>query len=223
MTAVGLDMTLDQIRDTINGLARQGSTSAHQIGTLYNQVVDRRLAEISGYKSAQVFFSQNVKALSKATLSNYGTVARSFTEAICTQYGMANLRELIRYVEATGTFLPTDPGPVSLEVPQDDGKVVTKPFSDCSVEEVERATRAKRAPPVARVPVKDQARLLFLADSIENQFEGVAIVRFSSRSKAGKTFINLQDVPMTELGRLTQALQDGMNAEPTDAEMPASA
>jgi hypothetical protein len=124
----------------------------------------------------------------------------------------------------TGTFLPVeDPGPVSIAVPQDDGKVVTKPFADCSVDELERATRAKRAPPVARVPVKDQARLLFLAESIQNQFEGVAEVRFSSRSKGGKTLINLQEVPMTELGRLTQALQDGMDAEPTDAERPVSA
>lgn len=223
MTAVGLDMTLDQIRDTINGLARQGSTSAHQIGTLYNQVVDRRLAEIAGFKSSQEFFSKNVKTLSQSTLSNYGTVARNFTEAICTQYGMANLRELLRYVEASGAFLPMDPGPMSIEVPQDDEKVVVKTFAECSVDEVERATRAKRATPMVKVPVKDQARLLFLADSVLNQFKGVAEVRFSSRSKGGKTLVNLQDVPMTELGRLTQALQAGMNAEPTDAEMPAPA
>jgi hypothetical protein len=97
MTAVGVDMTLEQLRDTINSLARQGSTSAHQIGTLWNHVVDRRLAEIAGHKSAQDYFSKNVKALSQSTLTVYGTVARSFTEAVCTQYGMGNLRELLRY------------------------------------------------------------------------------------------------------------------------------
>lgn len=226
MTAVavgsvdGVDMTLDQIRDTINSLARQGSVANYQIGTLYNRVVEKRLAEVAGHKSAQEYFSKNVKALSQSSLSNYGAVARKFTEAVCTQYGMGNLRELLRYEEAAGTFIPVDPGPVSIDVPQEDGKVVVKPFSECSVDELERATRGKRAVPKLRVPVKDQARLLFLADSITTQFEGVATVRFSSRSKGGKTLINLQDVPMTELGRLTQAILDGMDAEPTEAEMP---
>jgi len=215
MTAVGIDMTLDQIRDTMIALAKQGSTSAHQIGTLWNYVVDRKLAEIAGYKSAQEYFSKYVKAFSQSTLTVYGTVARNFTEAICTQYGMGNLRELLRYAEVTNATLSEDPGSMSIDVPQEDGKTVTKPFSECSVDELERATRAKRAPAPARVPVADQARLLFFADSLDRNFEGVADVRFSSRSKSGKTLISLQDVPMTEVERLIRALQDGMNAEPT--------
>ena len=155
MTAVGVDMTLDQIRDTINSLARQGSTANHQIGVLYNHVVDRRLAEIAGYKSTQDYFIANVKALSQSTLSLYGTVARNFTESVCTQHGMGNLRELLRYADVANISIPADPGPMSIEVPQDDGKVVTKPFAACSVDELERGTRAKRAPPVSRVPIAD--------------------------------------------------------------------
>ncbi|MFY0524921.1 hypothetical protein ACN28I_17800 [Archangium gephyra] len=114
---------------------------------------------------------------------------------------------------------------MSIQVPQEDGKVVTKPFSECSVDELERATRAKRAPPVSRVPIADQARLLFLEDSIVTRFSGVAQVRFSSRNKGGKTLVSLQDVPMTELVRLTEAIQDGISAEPTlaDTETLASA
>ena len=218
MTAVGVDMTIEQIRDTVIALARQGSTAGHQIGTLWNHVVDRRLAEIAGYRSALEYFSKNVKVLSQSTLTVYGTVARNFTEAVCTQYGMGNLRELLRYADVAGTPLPEDPGALPIDVPQEDGKVVAKPFSDCSVEELERATRAKRAPAPVRVPVADQARLLFLEDSLQRRFEGVGEVRFSSRSKGGKTLISLQDVPMLELERLTQALQDGMDAEPTLSE-----
>jgi hypothetical protein len=225
MTAVGVDMTLDQIRDTINSLTRQGSTANHQIGTLYNHVVDRRLAEIAGYKNAQAYFIANVKGLSQSTLSVYGAVARNFTEAVCTQYGMGNLRELLRYADAANTAIPEDPGAMSIQVPQEDGKVVTKSFAECSVDELERGTRAQRAPPVSRVPIADQARLLFLEDSIFTRFSGVAQVRFSSRSQGGKTLVSLQDVPMTELVRLTQAIQDGINAEPTlsDEETLASA
>lgn len=91
--------------------------------------------------------------------------------------------------------------------------------------DAERATRAKRAPPVGRVPIADQARLLFIADSISTQFAGVADVRLSSRTKEGKTLVSLQDVPMTELTRLMQAIQDGINTEPTlsDEETLASA
>jgi hypothetical protein len=215
MTAVSVDVTIDEIRDTMIALGRQGSTAGYQIGTLWNHVVDRKLAEIAGYKSAVDYFNKHVKTLSQSTLTVYGTVARNFTEAHCTQYGMGNLRELLRYADASSTPVPEDPGTMSIAVPQEDGKVVAKPFADCSVDELERATRAKRAPAPSRVPVADQARLLFVEDSLGRSFEGVAEVRFSSRSKGGKTLLSVQDVPMLELERLIQALQDGMSAEPT--------
>jgi hypothetical protein len=128
---------------------------------------------------------------------------------------MYRLRALLRYLEATHATVPADPGSVLLDVPQDDGHVVQRPLAQCSVDDVERAARAKRAMPTVRVPVADQARLLFLADSLHNRFEGVAEVRFTSRNKEGKTLISLQDVPMTELARLMLAIQEGMNAEPT--------
>lgn len=92
MNVVGVDMTLEQVTSTINGLVKQGSTAAHQIGTLYNYVVSRRLAELAGYKNAQSYFNETVKALSQATLSTYGAVARSFSEEVCTQYGVYHLR-----------------------------------------------------------------------------------------------------------------------------------
>ena len=209
------DLTLDEIKNVINDLARQGSTFQYQIGVLYNHIVSRKLAELAGFGTAQAYFNQHVKALSQSTLGNYGMVARSFTVDTCTQYGMYRLRVLLRYLEAISAVVPEDPGPLLIDVPQDDGKVVAKPFADCSMDDVERATRAKRSGPNVRVPVADQARLLFLADSIHTRFEGVAEVRFTSRSKEGKTLISLQDVPMAELARLTQALQDGMDAEPT--------
>ena len=218
MTALGVDMTLEQISSTINSLVKQGSTANHQIGTLYNYVVDKRMAESAGHGTAQRFFSKHVKALSQSTLTVYGTVARNFAEAICTQYGMGNLRELLRYADVCGIPAAEDPGSMSIDVPQEDGKVLTKPFADCSVDELERATREKRTPPQAQVPVADKARLLFFEDSLRRQFEGVAEVRFSSRSKGGKTLISLQDVPMTEVARLQLALQEGMDAEPTLSE-----
>jgi hypothetical protein len=209
------DMTLDQATSTMVGLVQQGSTAAHQIGTLYNYVVQRKLAELAGYKSAQAYFGKHVKALSQSTLGNYGIVARSFTEAVCTQYGVYHLRALLRYLEATGIVMGADPGPLAIEVPQDNGKVLIKTFAECSVDEVERATRAKNAPPPARVPVPDQARLLFFEDSLFRSFEGVAPVRFTAQNEEGKTLLNLQGVPMSEVPRLIQALQQGLDAQPS--------
>jgi hypothetical protein len=209
------DLTLEQIKDLINDLAQQGSTFQYQIGAMYNHVVSKKLAELAGYKDALAYFGQHVKTLSQSTLSTYGTVARSFTPDTCTQYGMYRLRALLRYLEATHATVPAEPGTVVLDVPGEEGQVVKKPFAQCSVDEVERAARAKRAEPPAKVPVADRARLLFLADSIHSRFEGVADVRFTSSRKEGKTLISLQEVPMTELARLAQALQDGLEGEPT--------
>ncbi|MFL5358843.1 hypothetical protein [Archangium sp.] len=214
--AIGTDMTLEEIGDTINSLIQQGNTNQHQIGTLYNHVVDRKLAEVAGYKNAQVYFSRKVKAVSQSTLTVYGTVARNFPEAICTNFGVYTLRALLRYVEATGMVLDRgNPGVMVIDVPQDDGKVVAKPFAECSVDELERATRLKKTPPPVRVPVPDKARLLFFEDSLLRNFDGVAPVRLSSRSEDGKTLLSVQDVPMSEVARLLKALQEGMNAEPT--------
>jgi hypothetical protein len=209
------DMTLDQIKDTINELARQGSSFQYQIGAMYNHVVSRKLAELAGYKTVQQYFSQHVKAISQSTLGNYGMVARHFREDTCTQYGMYRLRALLRYLEATNTTMPVDPGLVFIDVPQEDGKVVKKAFAECSVDEVESATRAKKAPVPVRVPVPDQARLLFFEDSIFRNFDGVAQVRLTANTQEGQTFLTVQGVPMSEVTRLIQALQQGLEAQPS--------
>jgi hypothetical protein len=214
---VGVDMNLDQVASTMNGLVKQGSTAAHQIGTLYNYVVSRRLAEQAGYKSAQLFFNASVKALLQATLSTYGAVARSFSEEVCTQYGVYPLRALLRYMEVTGAVPGADPGTLLIDVPVEGDKVLQKPFSACSVDDVERATRAKRTPPQEHVPVPDKARLLFLEDSLSRRFNGVAQVRFTSKSEDGQTILNVQGVPMGEVPRLIQALQEGLDAQPSMA------
>jgi hypothetical protein len=215
MNAFDSGMTLVQARDTMNTLIQQGGTTAHQIGTLYNHVVGRKLAELAGYGSAQEFFNKEVRGISQATLTTYGAVARSFTEATCTQYGVYRLRALMRYAEAAGLVLELDPGMMMIEVPGEDSSVVMRPFQACSVDDVERATRAKKTPVPVRVPVPDRARLLFLEDSLFRSFSGVAEVRISTNSQDGKTFLNLQGVPMSEVPRLIQALQQGLEAHPT--------
>jgi len=206
-------LTLEQVKGRILELCSQGDANSHQIGQLYNHVVDNELAEKSGYTSARDYFSQNIKVLSQTSLSNYGTVARHFSAALCTQYGMANLRTLLNYLRAAKLVLGEgDPGPLLIDVPQEEGPSVQKPFSECSVEELERATRARRAPIESRLPAQDEARLQVLKDTVGKHFENVAPVRLSTRVQDGKTLLSVQDVPMSEVARLTEALLDCVEA-----------
>ena len=75
-------------------------------------------------------------------------------------------------------------------------------------------SRAKKAPPV-RVPVPDQARMLFFEDSIYRNFNGAAPVRLSCSSEDGTTYLNVQSVPMALVPRLIKALQEGLEAQPS--------
>jgi hypothetical protein len=202
-------LTLEQVRDTITQLVKQGSSQLHECGRLYNYVVDNKLAESGGYKNARDYFSQNVKVLSQTSLSNYGTVARHFSAELCAQYGMANLRTLLSYVQAARLVLGEgDPGPLLIDVPQEEGPVLQKPFAECSVEELEQATRARRVPVESRLPAHDEARLQVLKDTVGKHFENVAPVRLKTRVQEGKTLLSVQDVPMSEVTRLTEALLD---------------
>lgn len=206
---------LDDMVSVINMHIQNGNNGAYVIGMLYNDIVDRRLALIAGYKDTRDFFNKNVKALSQATLSVYGRVAKLYSEQVCTQFGPFKLNALAAYAEATGRSAPQDPVGFLIDVPMDDGRSVSKPFEECSTDEITRASKAKRAQPKFPVPVADQARLLFLRDSVETSFSEIAPVRMTSRNTGGKTLISLLDVPLTELQRLMQALQDGLDTKPT--------
>ena len=61
----------------VSGLLAQEHSNHHRIGQLYNYIVDNRLAEKAGFKDARAYLSQEVAALSQASLSTYGAVANS--------------------------------------------------------------------------------------------------------------------------------------------------
>jgi hypothetical protein len=214
-TTVSVEVELAEITNNIKALVQQGNSAAHQIGALYNQVVDRRLAIIAGYPDTRSYFAEHVSSLAQSTLSLYGRVAKLFSAAVCASYGPYKLQAIVTYADAAGYALGADPSGSPVDVPQDNGSVVTKPFAACTLEEIERATKAKKAPPKVRVPVTDRARLLFVEDSIFRKFQGSGDVRMTSRTEAGQTLVSVQDVPVTKLAQLVEALQEGMNAEPT--------
>jgi hypothetical protein len=205
-----LNLTLEQVRTTIVSLIAQGNANIFQIGRLYNYTVDSKLAVQSGYKDSAAYFRQHVKELSQATLSRYGAVAREFTEEACKQYGVENLVALLTYEVAAGIQATKgDPGPTPIEVPQEDGSVVQKPFAECSRDELRLAIKHKRAPKQASMPEGDAARVQALRESLTRHF-AQAPLRFNARNHRGKTLFTLQDVSVTDIERLAEALLDGL-------------
>ncbi|WP_375766821.1 hypothetical protein NR798_34765 [Archangium gephyra] len=205
------ELTLEQVRDSILSYLEQGNAGHYGIGRLYNYAVDNKLAEKTQYDSALQYFSQHIKTLSQSTLSRYGAVAREFTEEACRKYGVMNLTTLRTYAVAADIQLTSgDPGATPIDVPQEDGRVVQKPFSECTMVELKLAVKGKRKPSRATMPTTDAARVEFMRESLSRHFAQGARVQFKTNIKGGKTFLTIQGVPLEEVERLMEALLDGL-------------
>jgi hypothetical protein len=205
------ELTLNQVRDSMLGYVAQGNAGHYQIGRLYNYVVANDLAVKGGYASAQLFFSEHVKALSQSTLSLYGSVAKEFSEPVCVAYGMIKLSTLLTYEKLAKLQLPEgDPGHTSIEVPLEDGAVRRMPFADCTLEDLKRALKHKRTTDKEPVPAGEAARVQFLKDSVTRHFKENAHVRVDARVHRGKTLVSMKDVPLAELERFAEALLDSL-------------
>lgn len=209
-----LSMDLQQNLETLQELAAQQNLNHFRIGQVYNHIVDNKLAEKEAKKSSQEWFSENVKSLSQTVLSTCGAVARIFTDSACERYGVYNLSSLLAYAKASN-FKPSadEPGPTLITVPQQDGSVVEKPFSDCTVEELKLAVKSKRATLPVPPSKEEQIRIQALRDSIAKHFaEASSRTRVNSRVYLGTAYVTVQDVPVVELEKLTEALMDGLVA-----------
>ena len=207
----GQPMTLEDVRVAFLALMQGENTNHHHMGQLYNYVVDTQLAELAHYKSALDFFILQVKDLSRATLASYGVVARNFTEGVAIQFGVTRLSLLVTYKEAANIPLNRDePGGMMIDVPGDNNVVVSKPFSDCSVQDLRKALQLKRRPtsstplPATALALVDQYR-----KTVTSHFPAHAPVRVSVRNVSGKAIISF-DVPLEQVDTLTEALINGL-------------
>ncbi|WP_224242957.1 hypothetical protein [Hyalangium gracile] len=223
--AFTLSMSLQQNLEVLRNLAAQQNLNHFRIGQIYNHIVDNKLAEKEAKKSSQQWFSENVKTLSQAVLSTCGAVARAFTETTCERYGVNNLSSLLAYAKACN-FKPSadEPGPTPIAVPQKDGSVVEKPFSECTVEELKLATKSKRTPLPVPPSELEQIRIQTLRESVAKYFsEASSRTRVNSRVYMGTAYVTLQDVPVLELEKLAEALMDGLVAAITTQARPPAA
>ena len=207
----GQSMTLEEAGTAFVALATAENVNHHQMGLLYNFVVDTRLAENAGYKSALDFFLSKVKDLSRSTLVSYGAVARNFTEEVTVQFGVTRLTLLLTYKEAAGLAInPAEPGTMLIEVPGDNNTVVSKPFSDCSVQELRKALQRKRRPTSSTpLPASDVALVDQYRKAVTSHFPAHSPVRVSVRNLNGKAIISF-DVPLEQVDTLTEALINGL-------------
>jgi hypothetical protein len=207
-----LDLSLEQVQERVLTLVAQGHGSAYQIGRLYNYVVDSGLAQAGGFKDAQDFFRQRVKGLGQSVLTRNGAVARRFPEEAAVKYGVSNLYTLLTYVKLAGlTVEYGEPGPTPVVVPQEDGPPVTRPFAECTVDELQRAVKHKRTPPTP-LPEEAVARVQRYRDSLLRHFPEKLSIRVDARSHLGELLITLRDIPEAQMRRLAAALVDAPGA-----------
>jgi hypothetical protein len=142
-------MTLEQAHDSILQGLMQGPAGHYQIGLTYNCIVARRLAVNRGYRTTREYFRRHVRVLSHAALTMYGAVAYRFPQAVCEKYGMASLGALLNYMRLASLWHvdAAEPGPTPIQLPRQRGLQLTKPFSDCTAEDLRDAVQARRAWP----------------------------------------------------------------------------
>src|SRR5262245_47384277 len=91
------DMTLDEVRLAMLELMAQENLNCYRIGQLYNHVVERKLAQLAGYKNAQDYFSKNLVDMAQSSLTLYGAVAHHFRQPLSRRFGMSCLYLLLSY------------------------------------------------------------------------------------------------------------------------------
>jgi hypothetical protein len=201
-------MTLEQVRQAMLHLMAQENTNHYQMGQLYNYVVEKKLAEKAGYKDAKAWFSQHLVDLSQSALSMYGAVTDAFSEEAGRRFGVTCLYLLLAYKEAADLEVNhAEPGATLIEVPDEHGQVATKPFSQCSVEEMRRALQRKRKPssskplPPEAVELADQYR-----EAVTGRFAKGVLVKVQVRNQKGKAVLDFKGIPVEQVAKLAEAL-----------------
>ncbi len=201
-------MTLEQVRTAMLQLMMEENSNHHRMGQLYNYVVDKRLAEKAGYKDAKDFFRQRLADLSQPALTMYGAVAKAFSEPVARRYGITCLSLLLTYKVAVDLEVNhAEPGGTLIEVPDDKGQVTSKPFGDCSVEQMRRALQRLRKPASSKpLPPEVEALAEQYSAAVTGRFPKGTRVKVLVRNQKGKAVLDFKGIPVEQVGQLVEAL-----------------
>ncbi|HZI02949.1 MAG TPA: hypothetical protein VEZ71_02945, partial [Archangium sp.] len=83
-----------------------------------------------------------------------------------------------------------EPGPTPIQVPQEDGTVVHKPFAECSMEELKRAIKHKRTPPKP-LPENATSRLETYRSVLDQHLSERHSIQVSARVERDKVLISV--------------------------------
>ncbi|HEX8705900.1 MAG TPA: hypothetical protein VF815_44100 [Myxococcaceae bacterium] len=202
------DMTLDQARVAFLGMMAQEHINQHHMGQLYNHVVKKELAEKAGFKDAKAWFSQHLVDLSYSALKMYGRVAESFSEDAGRRFGVTCLYLLLTYEEAADLEANhEEPGPTLIEVPGENGQVLTKPFSQCSVADMRQAIQRRRKPASSKpLPPGSLERGEQYQAALKARFPTGAPVKVQVRNVKGKAVVDFTGIPLELVNKLVEAL-----------------
>jgi hypothetical protein len=209
-------MTLTEVHDEFCRLLQDENTNHHRMGLLYNHVVKKRLAQKAKYKNALDYFSQTIKQVSRSTLLTYSAVAKAFSAEVTGQFGMACLSLLLTYKAVARIEVNSDnPGDTSIDVPDKDGLVTSKPFKECTAEELRLAIQRKRKPESGQpLPPDVLALVEQYHDAVTDRFAEDVPAQVTARDHKGMALITFKDIPLTDLDGLVEILMD---SQPTAA------
>ncbi|HYH97202.1 hypothetical protein [Hyalangium sp.] len=206
-------MTLEQAHDSILQSLMQGTAGHYRIGQLYNHIVAHRLAVNRGYGTTREYFRRHVRVLSHATLTMYGAVEHHFRLPVCEKYGMASLGALLEYLRLACIHIwnvdTDEPGPTPIQIPRRGGLQLTKPFSDCTAEDLRQAVRGARSWPGKGTRERDEERVERYLEMVKRHFAQHARFRPEVLGHVHNLRFHLQirHLRLVDLERLTEVLR----------------
>jgi hypothetical protein len=211
------ELTLDQLRDTIVQCLLQGAAGHYRIGQIYNHMVDCRRAVNAGYRTTREYFRRHVRVLSQSNLTMFGAVVRRFSPEVCEKYGMASLGGLLEYQRLTQVRVDrAAPGDTPIEIPRKGGLLLTKPFGDCTLEDLRQAVLAQRAILREKQSRSQGPFIQAWCDVLQRYFaenaHGTVAIhprydRWDGPDEGWKLRVSLENIPLADLEDLTDALR----------------
>jgi hypothetical protein len=161
-------------------------------------------------------------------LTQYGAVARAFQLPVAEKYGMASLGALLEYLRLAQLWLrkseAAEPGPIPIEIPRRGGLKITKPFADCTAEDLRDAIRARRAWPghgplePEEEPVQRYVQTLRQHFKDNTQCPPEIDMEVHNR----RVHLRIRHLRLWELARLTEALEPTLKPTEPAAKAPPS-
>jgi hypothetical protein len=135
-----LEERVQRIREL---LEKVDEGNAWEIGAEVNEIERYRLAWGAGYRGTRDCLKQQIRNYKSRTVDRYARVAKYFSKETTVEFGVRRLDALIThqlrvYRRVTGLL------DCEIQVPQENGSLVTKKFKDCRVREITRNPRKNR-------------------------------------------------------------------------------